>query len=53
MAFIRTRDPEERQLLDEIRKEGAVLLNETLDNLARKIVKEQSDAQKRGSKKKS
>jgi hypothetical protein len=51
IPFLRSRDPEERALLDAARVEGAKLLDETLTSLARKIVKETADAQKRGEKK--
>ena len=48
--FIRSRDPEELQLLEAVRKEAAVILDETLTSLARKIVQETADAQERGRK---
>ena len=50
--LIRSRDPEERQLLEAIRKEAVNVIDDLMTNLARKIVKEQSEAQKRGERKK-
>jgi hypothetical protein len=50
--FIRSRDPEERALLDRARHEGFKVLDGMMDALARKIVKETADAQERGRKKK-
>lgn len=49
--FYRSRDSAELALLDEVRLEGAKLLDELMTSLARKIVKEEADAQARGRKK--
>lgn len=49
--IIRTRDSDERALLDAARLEGAQLLDDLMTVLARKIVKETADAQERGRKK--
>lgn len=49
--FLETRDPDEFALLDRARVEGFKVLDDLLTSLARKIVKETADAQKRGQKK--
>lgn len=48
LPYLRSRDPEERALLEAARIEAVKVVDELMTNLARKIVKEQADAQKRG-----
>lgn len=47
----RSRDGDEKALLNAVRTEAGVVVNELMDSLARKIVKEYSEAQERGRKK--
>jgi len=49
--LIRSRDSEEVALLHRVRAQGAKLLDEIMTDLARRIVKEQADAEERGRKK--
>lgn len=49
--YIRSRDSEERAVIDRARHEGFKVLDDILTTLARKIVKETADAQERGRKK--
>lgn len=49
--MLRTRDGTERDMWDEVRKEAFKVKEDLLDLLARKIVHETAEAQKRGKKK--
>lgn len=49
--FIRSRDPDEVQLLEAIRQRGAQVIEDLQDRLARKIVSEYAAARERGRKK--
>lgn len=52
LEYLRTEDSDERALLAAVKEEGVKVLSDTITNLAREIVKETAEAQKRGSKKK-
>lgn len=48
--MLRTDDPDEQELWDEVRRESFTVLEELMTVFARRLIKEYSDAQERGKK---
>lgn len=51
-AMLRSHDPDEQDVWEEVRVEAAKLWDEMMTTMARKIVHEQAEAEKRGARRK-